>query len=134
MKLRTSEWIAIAYFAYLLAAAAVVRWNTPGQRRRVIAAAAAVVTAVLAIARFTSPAAPLRDWIPLAYLLIGYWLPARFVTTTNQRFEHALLACDHRWFGIRDANERHERRHDGLIELLELAYLFCYPMVPVGFA
>jgi len=134
MRLRTSEWIAIAYFAYLLAAAAVVRWKTPGQRRRVIATAAAVVTAVLASSRFTGAAGSLRDWTPLVYILIGYWLPANFVTTTNQRFEHALLACDHRWFGIRDANEPHQRTQHGLTELLELAYLFCYPMVPVGFA
>jgi membrane-associated phospholipid phosphatase len=133
MRLRTSEWITIAYFAYLLAAA-VVRRNRPRSRRRVAGVAAAVVIAVVAITRFGTPATPLRDWIPLAYVLAGYWLPASFVTSTNQRFERTLLMWDQRRFGIRDANATHELAPRAWVELLELAYLFCYPMIPVGFA
>jgi membrane-associated phospholipid phosphatase len=130
MNLRTSEWITITYFAYLLCAAAMVHSNG---RRRVMGAAVAVLVAVLTIPRFGT-AVWLRDWIPLAWVLVGYRLPALLVTTTNQRFERTLLRWDHRWFGIRDAPATNGRGPRAMNELLELAYLFCYPMVPAGFA
>ena len=50
MGLRASEWITIAYFAYLAGAAAVVPRIGRQQRRRAIAMAMAVVIAVLTVA------------------------------------------------------------------------------------
>src|SRR5207244_481657 len=63
-----------------------------------------------------------------------YWLPALFVTTTNQPFEQTLLTLDRRWFGAQGLAAVADRAPRALIELLELAYLFCYPLVPAGFA
>ena len=71
--------------------------------------------------------------MPLVYILLGYWLPALLVTGTNEVFERRLLALDRRWLGFRLATIG-ERAPRPVIELLELAYLFCYPMVPIGFA
>jgi len=134
VRVRASEWIAIGYFVYLAGAAVVVGWNgRRGQQRRVIGTAAAVVGTVLTIAWLDTPAVLLRDWIPLAYILIGYWIPALFVSSTNLAFERVLLALDRR-LGIQDMTTINERAPRRLIELLELAYLFCYPMVPIGFA
>jgi membrane-associated phospholipid phosphatase len=48
----------------------------------------------------------------------------------NQIFEGRLLALDRR-LQVTTISERAPR---SLVELLELAYLCCYPMVPVGFA
>ena len=130
MGLRASEWIAVAYFAYLAGAAAV--WPAVGRRQRVrvIGTAMAVVIAVVTVAAFGAWAGAGRDWLPLMYLLLGYWLPALLVTRTNPVFEQRLLALDRRWLGGTIA----ERVPRPVIELLELAYLFCYPMVPAGFA
>lgn len=129
MRLRWSEWITIAYFVYLATAAAVF---PGGQRRRVVAVAVAVVSAVLAISRF-STLAVLRDWMPLAYVVLGYWLPALLVTNTTSVFERTLLELDRRWLGAQGAMTIRERAPRPMIEAFELAYLFCYPMVPIGF-
>jgi len=134
MRLRASEWITVGYFAYLAGAAALVCWNgRRGQQRRVIGTAAAVVGTVVTIAWLGRPAVLLRDWIPLVYVLLGYWLPALFVTTTNPAFERTLLTLDHRWLGTRNVITG-DRARRPVIELLELTYLFCYLMVPIGFA
>ncbi len=133
MRLRTSEWITLGYFAYLACAAVAVR--LPSARRRwVTGTAAVVVTSVLGLASFEALAVALRDWAPLVYLLLGYWLPVLFVTTTSQAFERTLLALDRRWFGVSSLNTVTERTPRALIELLELAYLCCYPLVPAGLA
>jgi len=133
MELRASEWITVAYFAYLAGAAAVVPGIGRPQRRRAIGTALAVVIAVLTVAAFGTRATLWRDWMPLIYILIGYWLPALLVTGTDQVFERRLLAFDRRWLGENVATIS-ERSPRAVIELLELAYLFCYPMVPIGFA
>src|SRR6185436_13783399 len=134
MELRASEGITVAYFAYLAGAAVVVRGIDRRRRRRAIGAAAAVVIAVLTVAWLGTSAVLLRDWMPLVYILLGYWLPALLVTSTNQAFERRLLTLDQRWLGIENVSTIGERAPRRVIELLELAYLFCYPMVPVGYA
>jgi membrane-associated phospholipid phosphatase len=133
MRLRASEWIVVAYFVYLAGAAVVLRVNRR-QRFRVVAAALTVVTVVFTFANIAAPESALRDWVPLAYVLLGYWLPGLLVTATNQKFEQTLLALDHRLFGIPSAGAIADRLPRRLIHLLELAYLFCYPMVPLGLA
>ena len=134
MGLRASEWITVAYFAYLAGAAAVVQGLGRQQRRRAISMAIAVVIAVLTVAAFGARAMLWRDWLPLVYILIGYWLPALLVTSTNQAFERRLLTLDRRWLGLENETPLSERAPRPVIELLELAYLCCYPMVPIGIA
>jgi membrane-associated phospholipid phosphatase len=133
MELRASEWITVAYFAYLAGAAAVLPGIPRRQRRRAIGTAIAVVIAVLTVAAFGTSVMLWRDWMPSVYILLGYWLPALLVTSTNQVLERRLLTLDRRWLG-ENVSTISERAPRPVIELLELAYLFCYPMVPIGFA
>ena len=133
MGLRASEWIAVAYFAYLAGTAAVVPRIGRQPRRRAIGTALAVVIAVLTVAAFGSRATLWRDWMPLTYILLGYWLPALLVTSTNQKFERTLLTLDRR-LGTENVTAISQRAPRRVIELLELAYLSCSPMVPIGFA
>ena len=130
MGLRASEWIVVAYFAYLAIAAAVVPDLGRQLRRRAIGIAVAVLIAVLTIASFGTSAVLWRDWMPLIYIVIGYRLPSLLVTRMNQAFESRLLALDRRWL-VTTISARAPRP---VIELLELAYLCCYPMVPIGIA
>jgi membrane-associated phospholipid phosphatase len=134
MGLRASEWITVAYFAYLAGAAAVVPGIGRGQRRMAIGTAMAVGIAALTIAAFGTSAIAWRDWLPLLYIVFGYRLPALLVTGTNQELERRLLALDQRWLGTGSVTTIGARAPRPVIELLELAYLFCYPMVPIGFA
>ena len=134
MGLRASEWITVAYFAHLAGAAAVVPGVGRRQRGRAIGTSVAAAIPVLTLAAFGPSALPWRDWMPLLSILLGYRLPALLVTSTNQALERALLTLDRRWLGIDDVTTIGARAPRPLIELLELAYLFCYPMVPVGFA
>jgi membrane-associated phospholipid phosphatase len=134
MGLRASEWITVAYFTYLAGAAAVVPGIGRRQRRLAIGTAIAVVIVVLTVAAFDTSALVWRDWMPLMYILLGYRLPALLVTSTNQELERWLLTLDRRWLGMENGTMISERAPRPVIELLELAYLFCYPMVPIGLA
>lgn len=133
MEWRVSDSIVVGYFVLLLVAALFV--PTVRHRGRVVAVSLAVVACVLSFAFFPTfgRVALIRDWSPLAYLLLGYWLPALFVVTTNLPAERALLAADRRWFGTNQLIARTEHASRALLEILELAYLACYVMVPAGF-
>jgi membrane-associated phospholipid phosphatase len=124
MTLRVSESIAVAYFAYLAGTALLSRRVGRGARLRVIVTASAVVVTIVGFGQIGMKTAVWRDWMPLVYVLLGYWLPGLLVTDTNQKLERALLALDRR-LGVQDGFRS---------PLLELAYLFCYPMVPLGLA
>jgi PAP2 superfamily protein len=138
MGFRVSEWIALAYFGYLFALALLapyVREPTPAGRRRVLLMAPITAAVIVALAFQTGPATAIaRDWMPLTYLLFGYWLPAHLVGTSNATLERTLLERDHRLFGINGLTSFVDRAPRFLIEFFELAYLFCYPLVPLGFA
>ncbi len=134
MKLRTFEWIVVVYFGYLATAALAV--PLPVERKRhVVLTAVLVVISVFSVARLGDLRSTfgLRVWMPLAYLLVGYWLPALFVKTPNQPLERALLILDRRWFGPEGLQTFAARAPRILIELFEVAYLLCYPLVPAGF-
>src|SRR4029077_19215267 len=100
MELRVSEWITVAYFAYLAGTGAVVRGIGRQRRFRAMGTAIAVVagvfvverlgtaiagvSAVFTVAAFATPAIVWRDWMPPVYILLGYRLPALLVTSTNE--------------------------------------------------
>jgi membrane-associated phospholipid phosphatase len=135
MHLRPVEGIAIGYFAYL----AVIAWLVPLSRPRralvtiqSIAAACLVIVVAVSDRVIASSLVTLRDWAPAAYILVSYKLPAQLVSSTDPAAERALSAFDRQWaVSLSDALAR---ASPWLIELLELAYLFCYPMLPAGFA
>ena len=129
MGLRAPEWIVVAYYAYLAVAAAVVPRIARPHRWRALCLALAVLLTVFTIAAFDTAAMWWREWLPLAYIVIGYRLPALLVAGTNQAIERRLLALDRRW----RVNTIRERASRPVIHVLELAYLCCYPMVPIGF-
>lgn len=133
--MRVSEWVALGYFGYL-AVAALASPLSPPRRARVVAECTGSAAVVVAIAAW-SRARPLeawllhvRDWVPVIYLLWFYWIPAHFSSTTNPRAEQRLVEWDRRWAApLVDAVVAAPR---ACAELLELAYLFCYPLLPAG--
>jgi membrane-associated phospholipid phosphatase len=83
-------------------------------------------------AAFLSPGhlSILRDCLTLALFLVPYWQAGEFFLQPNLKIQNRLLAFD-RWLlpGIA-ARSGTERTAVGF--LLEVAYLFCYPLVPLG--
>jgi membrane-associated phospholipid phosphatase len=137
--LRISEWIQIG-FAMLLA---VSGWFTsfrnqplPRSRQWIITGLAAAAILVLSLARLTGLFLPqqylsiLRDWLTAGLFLIPYWQTGQFFLGPNLRIQEQLLAFD-RWLLPGIANKSGtERTPAGF--LLEIAYLFCYPLLPLG--
>ncbi len=129
--MRTSEWVVVAYFLYLLATGALRR--APAHAIFQVTALAAPTCGLLAlIAHFdASPIAPiLRDWLPGAYVMAGYWATGRLYRGPDTALEARLEAVDVRLFAL--LRRVAPRLPSGVRELLEFAYLFCYPLVPAG--
>jgi hypothetical protein len=129
----TYEWITIGYFLYLIATAVAVDGVPPGHRARVAALSFAVLVCVGAIATSDWPSIRiLRPWLPLVYIVAAYWLPSQLVTRPNKAFEAKLAAWD-RLPVVSGLATFRIRAPAAALEFLELAYLFCYPLVPLGF-
>jgi membrane-associated phospholipid phosphatase len=121
------EWLAAGYFVglSLAAAAAPVAW----QRRLLVSAVAVGVTMMVALVAGMNSLL-LRDWAPHFYLVAGYWLPGLLVARSAEttRFEQWLVRSDLILRRRLGAIPR------ALAPITELAYLLCYPLIPVACA
>lgn len=138
--MRTSEWIQVG-FAILLAVAAwmqpvVSKRRLPVRRRWIVTLLAIVPCVAVAVARASAFVLPpfyvdiLRDWLTVALFLVPYWQTGQFFQGPNHAIEKRLLAFD-QWLMPQAARTAGTPR-SGLGTLLEIGYLFCYPLVPLG--
>lgn len=131
--MRTSEWIQ-GSFAAILALAAWVRLLPTGRRWVVTLLAAFAITAI-AIARFASHlitplwGSILRDWLPVALMLVPYWQTGQFFLRPNEKIQKRLAEIDRHL--LRFAPEMTSLGRLARLAL-EWAYMFCYPLVPLG--
>lgn len=134
--MRTSEWIQIG-FAVILALAAWIR-PLPGRRRFITGLLAFVAIVAILAARASAYFLPptcvsaIRDWLTAALMLVPYWQTGQFFLGPNEIIQSKLTTLDHRWFPRIAAASGTSRTRMGLS--LEIAYLFCYPLVPLGLA
>jgi len=121
--------IAIAYFFYLAVAATMQR--LPMARRARVAAASLSMVALVwnAAVNVTSP---LRDWLPAAYVLVGYYITGWLFVAPSPRLESWLVAWDRRVLG--DPATRFARWPRAFVAYLEIVYMLCFLIVPAGFA
>ena len=122
----TFEGLSIGYFLALAGAA----WWTDAPRSRqgrlsIVALGLAAAIALVA----TSSLITLRLWLPHAYLLAGYWMPAHLATVpqTATHLEGLLRRGDAIVTG------HLHRLPSWIVRVLESAYLMCYPVVPAAF-
>lgn len=87
------------------------------------------VFALLPAARFF--AGPVRDWLPLFYVLIGYWTSGLFFVAPMLSIEARLAAADRRLFSALSLQQQLERAPRILLEYLEAMY-FATPMFLVA--
>jgi hypothetical protein len=120
------EWIVVAYFSGLTLAA----WLVPiDLTRRLAASAVGVAVVVVAVVVATTAPPALRAWSPHAFLIAGYWMPALLVPSApERRFEEWLVRSDERLRRVLPPVPR------PVGHLVELAYLLCYPLIPLSFA
>lgn len=132
--MRTSEWIQCG-FAALLAVAAWI-WPLSMKRKWVVTLlAVCTVTAVLlgrASEYIMAPDASrtLRDWLPVALMPALYWQTGQFFVAPNEKIEARLGAMDQWLLGfVPHIGLRWDR---ATRQVMEWAYMMCYPMVPLG--
>ena len=120
------EWVVVVYFSAFAVVGSTAR--VPEQRKK-SAGAFAVAMVLLAIADFLFPPA-IRAWLPHIFLIAGYWLPALLVPRA------AEATPFNEWLEEWDAPLRQSLPSvpAALTPVMELAYLSCYPLVPVGFS
>lgn len=135
--MRAAEWINLLAFSFYLLLARYRRLK--GRRLATVmglgaAGLAATLAAAYLLPRLLPPLAAsiTRDWLPYPLLLILYWQTGQFFDRTDQALQLRLERIDRRtvlplleWCG------RH-RAAGWLIAYFEMAYLFCYPCVPLS--
>jgi hypothetical protein len=122
--MRFYEWISLAFFAAFGALAWVRR--LPARRRAVITGiAVAGIGGILGV-RFTA----IRDWLPLGFIPLAYWQTGQFVLPIHKSLQSKLEAFDRKY--LRPGVPPPVSPDSPLMSLFELAYLFCYPLVPLG--
>lgn len=119
------ESVAAGYFLLLALGAA----GAPVPRRRAaLGAAAALAGALLVVMASRRFAGDARFWLAHLYLVLGYWIPSVVTACSGAtRFEAWLRRHDQAW--------RSYIRPPSPVAagIMELAYLGCYVVVPVGF-
>ena len=136
--MRTYEALSAAYFLILAIGGLFAPADTS---RRAVGCLCALACVVL-VSLVSMTATALRDWAPLAYIAAGYWIPSLFVTgtaasPTDTRSEPAIVTLTRfeRWLLRADAWLRPwlPPIPAWTAPLFEVAYLTCYPLVPIGF-
>jgi hypothetical protein len=119
------EWLTVAYFIGLALAAP---WSRVPWRRRAGVSAGSIAVAALVSVIGSGDLFALRTWLPHAYLVAAYWLPALLVESPVKatRFERWLRRTDS---AIRPRLPTLPHR---VVHVVELAYLACYLMVPTS--
>jgi len=126
---RSSEWIAFTFFVYL----ALVCWLrpvSPRRRREITGVSAAVLAVIWLGAAYLPPGA--RDWAPLGYVTIAYFLTGLLFVQPSETLEAWLAAWDRRLLGR--PTHRFSAWPAALVGYLEIVYMCCFLLLPGGLA
>jgi membrane-associated phospholipid phosphatase len=139
--MRTSERIQLGFavvFALAAWATALTSRPLPARRRWIVTGLAAFAVIAISLTHLCAPHfspnqfSIFLDCLTVALFLVPYWQTGQFFLKPNPKIEDRLLAFD-RWLLPRvSAKSGTGRNPIGF--LLEMAYLSCYPLVPLGLA
>ncbi len=134
--MRAAEWISLSIFSLLtvLAWLRVLKWP----RRAETTAIGAVGVALSLGARCVPELLPeilasvVRDLLPAPLMLMVYWQAGRFFQKPNEKLQARLASFDHHVFETFQRWRVSRRAESWIAHYLELAYLLCYPLLPLG--
>ncbi len=132
--MRISEWIVCGFFAYLIVLACLF----PLRRRQLgrvllVSLVCAGLVFMLSQLRLSPILQMARDWLPVIYLLEGYWLTGLFFRRPMRATEERLLAFDRWLFQFTKLDDLLSRGPRVVLECLELTYLIAFFLVPLSF-
>ncbi len=136
--MRAAESINLIFFSFFT----VFSWLRPIARpKRVEVHLIAVVGITLVVAaqfarQFVPPftADVIRDWLPALLLPMMYWQAGRCAATVNKNFQDRLQQIDDKLLAPWISNLATHRGYKWFAATLEVAYLSCYVLVPMGLA
>ena len=125
--MRIAEVVNLTYFAFFTILG--VMWALPSHSR--------IKAILIGLAGFginlTASAAPgvVRDWLPVPLMALAYWQSGCFFQRPNPRLQSLFESWERK---ILEALHIHpdQLARSWLGGLFELAYMFCYPVVPLG--
>ncbi len=134
--MRTAEWINLVFFSFFV----IVSWFRPltSQRRIEIAAIGTTGIVLILAAQLGQRVRPsltvsvARDWLPAALMPMAYWQAGRFSSRANESFQTRLQRLDGKLLRGRVPNLAAKPGFRWIAVSLELAYLSCYALVPMG--
>jgi membrane-associated phospholipid phosphatase len=138
-QMQISEWIQVVFVLVFAVAAWVTGLTShplPLRRRWMVTGLAAAAIAIVTIGSFCAGfLAPdhrpiFRDCLTIALFLVPYWQTGQFFLRPNLKVQDRLLAFD-RWL-LPGVAARTGTEWTSIGFLLEAAYAFCYPLVPLS--
>jgi len=125
---RSSEWVAFAYFLYIAVAALLV----PARAAKRIAVCAAALACAAGVGAGVNAQTAVRDWLPALHILAAYYVTGGLFVAPSARLERWLAGWDMRLLG--PAPTRFARWPRAPLAFLEIVYMGCFLLVPGGFA
>jgi hypothetical protein len=133
----TAERVNLLFFVIFV----LLAWVRPlGKKQRLLASGIGLAGIALSLgAAFSerllppAPSSVLRDWLPAPLMLLVYWLSGCFFTRPDEGLQEKLQALDYRLLRPVLGNPG-VLKPTWLASVFELAYLFCYALVPLGVA
>jgi len=136
--MRIADWIHLAVFAFLVVLA-IARSLPRARRLKIIGIGAVGLSVTLASTQLDRVFAPLtvsviRDWLPAPLMLLVYWQAGKFFVRVQEDFQRRLARLDERLVAPLLLALARRSFGRGILVYLELAYLLCYPMIPLSMA
>lgn len=131
-----AERINLVFFLFysLMAFVRPLGWRQRGRILSFGAAGILIILCVRFLGGFLPPVAlgVVRDWLPAPLMLVVYWQVGGFFRRPDEKIQGELLAMDRRvlrWLQSHAAVLLGSRLLAGYLELM---YLLCYPLIPLG--
>jgi hypothetical protein len=134
--MRAAEYINGAFFLFLIGLA--LLRSLPAPRRAKVFAIGAVGIGLICAGYYAGRLLPglaasvLRDWLPAILLLMVYWQAGQFFLVPGEELQRRLLRLDQKLLGPLLSRLGRGRAGRWVVTYLELAYLLCYVLVPMG--
>ena len=139
IRLRIAERTLLAFFAALFIASLTL--SLPGATLGVLAVLNVIVGCLIValskddLVERSRMASPIRDWLPTLLMLLAYRESGLFIKADPaHRLDHLFIMWDRTMLHSRWVEWALYSCAPWLQHYLEMFYLLCYPLVPLGFA